>query len=298
MKKLLKTLGILCVCLLLAAAPAFASGFVPEPTIQPEPAIKPQHSAKISVTLRQTGTITSQTCRFVLAPAEGEEGNPLPDADENVTIEGGKAVLTITSDRGEVTYLLTINTYTRPGVYSYTLRQEAGTDYRTTYDSTEYNVFVYVTNAAEGGFDYTTAAYRKGNDEDKCDIVFVNYREPDPTATPSPTPTPEPTATPTPEPTATPTPEPTATPTVEPTATPTVEPTATPTVEPTATPEPTAEPTATPTVKPTAKPDDTPKTGVQDRWPAYLIGAAVVLALGACSFVLLRRKEDSANEKK
>ena len=40
------------------------------------------------------------------------------------------------------------------------------------------------------------------------------------------------------------------------------------------------------------------KTGVQDRWPAYLIGAAVVLALGACSFVLLRRKEDSANEKK
>lgn len=276
MKKLLRNLVVLCVCLLLACAPAFAAY---------------ETTATIPVTVRQTGPITRQTYRFVLAPAEGEEGNPMPDEG----VENGKAVLEITTDRYETKDNFEIR-YTRPGVYTYTLRQEAGTDYRTTYDSTEYKVVVYVVNDGKGGLEATTVAYRKGSEKKCDDIVFVNDREPDPTASPSPTPTPEPTATPTVEPTATPTVEPTATPTVEPTATPTVEPTATPTVEPTE--EPTAEPTVKPTTKPTAKPGDVTKTGVQDRWPAYLIGAAVVLALGACGFVLLRRKEDSANEKK
>ena len=260
MKKLLRNLVVLCVCLLLACAPAFAAY---------------DTNATIPVTVRQTGPITRQTYRFVLAPAEGEEGNPMPAEG----VENGKAVLEITTDRYETKDNFEIY-YTRPGVYTYTLRQEAGTEYRTTYDHTEYEVVVYVVNDGEGGLKATTVAYRKGSEKKCDDIVFVNDREPDPTATPSPTPTPEPTATPT----------------VEPTATPTVEPTATPTVEPTE--EPTAEPTVKPTTKPTAKPGDTPKTGVQDRWPAYLIGAAVVLALGACGFVLLRRKEDSANEKK
>lgn len=247
MKKLLRNLVVLCVCLLLACAPAFAAY---------------ETTATIPVTVRQTGPITRQTYRFVLAPAEGEEGNPMPDASGNVTREGETAVLEITTDRYETKDNFKIH-YTRPGVYTYTLRQEAGTEYRMTYDRTEYTVVVYVVNDGKGGLEATTVAYRKGSDK-KCDVVFTNYREPDPTASPSPTPTPEPTATPTVEPTE----------------------------------EPTAEPTVKPTTKPTAKPGDTPKTGVQDRWPAYLIGAAVVLALGACGFVLLRRKEDSANEKK
>ena len=272
MKKLLRNLVVLCVCLLLACAPAFAAY---------------ETTATIPVTVRQTGPITRQTYRFVLAPAEGEEGNPMPAEG----VENGKAVLEITTDRYETKDNFEIR-YTRPGVYTYTLRQEAGTDYRMTYDRTEYTVVVYVVNDGKGGLEATTVAYRKGSEKKCDDIVFVNDREPDPTATPSPTPTPEPTATPTVEPTATPTVEPTATPTVEPTATPTVEPT----VEPTD--EPTAEPTKAPKPTSTPKPGDVTKTGVQDRWPAYLIGAAVVLALGACSFVLLRRKEDSANEKK
>ena len=256
MKKLLRNLVVLCVCLLLVCAPAFAeyktTGIIP-------------------VTVRQTGPITRQTYRFVLAPAEGEEGNPMPAEG----VENGKAVLEITTDRYETKDNFEIR-YTRPGVYTYTLRQEAGTDYRMTYDRTEYTVVVYVVNDGKGGLEATTVAYRKGSEKKCDDIVFVNDREPDPTATPSPTPTPEPTA------------APTAEPTVEPTAAPTVEPTAEPTAEPTKAPKPTSTP----------KPGDVTKTGVQDRWPAYLIGAAVVLALGACSFVLLRRKEDSANEKK
>ena len=276
MKKLLRNLVVLCVCLLLACAPAFAAY---------------ETTATIPVTVRQTGPITRQTYRFVLAPAEGEEGNPMPDASGNVTREGETAVLEITTDRYETKDNFEIR-YTRPGVYTYTLRQEAGTDYRMTYDRTEYTVVVYVVNDGKGGLDSQINAYRKGSEKKCYDIVFVNDREPDPTATPSPTPTPEPTATPTPAPTDTPTPAPTDTPTPAPTATPTVEPT----VEPTA--EPTAEPTKAPKPTSTPKPGDVTKTGVQDRWPAYLIGAAVVLALGACSFVLLRRKEDSANEKK
>ena len=269
MKKLLTNLCILCVCLMLACAPALAAY---------------EAIGTIPVTVRQTGPITRQTYRFVLEPVDGA---PLPEPSDKVTLtEDGTAVLEITTDRGTLSDAFSIR-YTRPGVYNYTLRQEAGTDYRMTYDRAVYNVTVYVVNDGNGGLETTTVAYRNAATE-KGDIIFENDREPDPTATPSPTPTPEPTATPTVEPTATPTVEPTA----EPTATPTVEPTATPTVEPTATPTAEPKPTAT------AKPGDTPKTGVQDRWPAYLIGAAVVLALGACSFVLLRRKEDHANENK
>ena len=200
MKKLLRNLVVLCVCLLLACAPAFAAY---------------ETTATIPVTVRQTGPITRQTYRFVLAPAEGEEGNPMPDASGNVTREGETAVLEITTDRYETKDNFKIH-YTRPGVYTYTLRQEAGTEYRTTYDSTEYKVVVYVVNDGKGGLDSQINAYRKGSEKKCDDIVFVNDREPDPTATPSPTPTPEPTATPTPAPTDTPPPAPTEMP--EPTA--------------------------------------------------------------------------------
>ena len=158
MKKLLRNLVVLCVCLLLACAPAFAAY---------------ETTATIPVTVRQTGPITRQTYRFVLAPAEGEEGNPMPAEG----VENGKAVLEITTDRYETKDNFEIR-YTRPGVYTYTLRQEAGTDYRMTYDRTEYTVVVYVVNDGKGGLEATTVAYRKGSDKKCDDIVFVNDRLP------------------------------------------------------------------------------------------------------------------------
>lgn len=36
--------------------------------------------------------------------------------------------------------------------------------------------------------------------------------------------------------------------------------------------------------------------GVEDNWPKYLIGAAVILAVGIGAFIVLRRKDEDADE--
>lgn len=61
------------------------------------------------------------------------------------------------------------------------------------------------------------------------------------------------------------------------------------------------KPKATPTPAPTgevtpAPTGSTTPTGVEDNWPKYLIGAAVILAVGIGAFIVLRRKDEDADE--
>lgn len=58
-------------------------------------------------------------------------------------------------------------------------------------------------------------------------------------------------------------------------------------------PETTPKPTDAATPAPTGS--ATP-TGVEDNWPKYLIGAAVILAVGIGAFIVLRRKDEDADE--
>ena len=84
MKKLLRNLVVLCVCLLLACAPAFAAY---------------ETDATIPVTVRQTGPITRQTYRFVLAPAE-----PAPPSFDELLAVNEDVCAWLTIDNTRIDY--------------------------------------------------------------------------------------------------------------------------------------------------------------------------------------------------
>lgn len=67
--------------------------------------------------------------------------------------------------------------YHYPGTYYYTVSQIAGTDKKTTYDNTEYQVDVYVTESENGGLFAQPILYLKGEDEKKAELAFKNTRE-------------------------------------------------------------------------------------------------------------------------
>ena len=67
--------------------------------------------------------------------------------------------------------------YHYPGTYHYTVSQIAGTDKKTTYDNTEYQVDVYVTESENGELFAQPILYLKGEDEKKAELAFKNTRE-------------------------------------------------------------------------------------------------------------------------
>ena len=72
--------------------------------------------------------------------------------------------------------------YTNPGTYHYTLSQEKGTDRKTTYDETVYNVDVYVTEDEDGRMSAEPVIYLNGSSGKKQSAGFRNIRKPDRTA--------------------------------------------------------------------------------------------------------------------
>ena len=67
--------------------------------------------------------------------------------------------------------------YTYPGTYHYTLSQEKGTDKKTTYDETVYNVDVYVTEDEDGRMSAEPIIYLNGSNEKKQSAGFRNIRK-------------------------------------------------------------------------------------------------------------------------
>ena len=74
-------------------------------------------------------------------------------------------------------------TYTLPGKYHYTVKQDKGTDKDTTYDETVYNVDVYVTENDAGEMAAKVVAYVKGNDDKTDKLSFQNKKTAPPAAT-------------------------------------------------------------------------------------------------------------------
>lgn len=72
--------------------------------------------------------------------------------------------------------------YTYPGTYHYTLSQKKGTDKKTTYDETVYNVDVYVTEDEDGRMSAEPVIYLNGSSGKKQSAGFRNIRKPDRTA--------------------------------------------------------------------------------------------------------------------
>lgn len=67
--------------------------------------------------------------------------------------------------------------YHYPGTYHYTVSQIAGTDKKTTYDNTEYQVDVYVTESENGELFAQPILYLKDEDGKKEELAFKNTRE-------------------------------------------------------------------------------------------------------------------------
>lgn len=72
--------------------------------------------------------------------------------------------------------------YTYPGTYHYTLSQKKGTDKKTTYDETVYNVDVYVTEDEDGRMSAEPVIYLNGSSGKKQSAGFRNIRKLDKTA--------------------------------------------------------------------------------------------------------------------
>lgn len=67
--------------------------------------------------------------------------------------------------------------YTYPGTYHYTLSQEKGTDKKTTYDETVYNVDVYVTEDEDGRMSAEPIIYLNGSNKKKQSAGFRNIKK-------------------------------------------------------------------------------------------------------------------------
>ena len=64
--------------------------------------------------------------------------------------------------------------YDYPDIYHYTVSQRQGAENKTIYDSTVYQVDVYVTEDADGKLHADAAAYVKGSTEKKAELDFHN----------------------------------------------------------------------------------------------------------------------------
>ena len=64
--------------------------------------------------------------------------------------------------------------YDDPDIYHYTVSQRQGAENKTIYDSTVYQVDVYVTWDADGKLHADAAAYVKGSTEKKAELDFHN----------------------------------------------------------------------------------------------------------------------------
>lgn len=123
-------------------------------------------TVEIPVSIELTGTLPTPAEKFTIEMKADDASFPLPS--------GASGVYT-TEITGAGSTKLQI-TYTRVGIYTYTIRQLPGTNEDCYQDATEYTVTVYVTNAEGGGLDTTVAIYEKDKDDaiKQHEIVFKN----------------------------------------------------------------------------------------------------------------------------
>lgn len=93
------------------------------------------------------------------------------ESTEFQTVETTK--VTLRNGQGDVFQIR----YTCPGTYSYTIRQEKGSDRYTTYDDTVYAVDVYVTEDEKGQLFAEPVVFIRGNDEKQEKVHFSNVRQ-------------------------------------------------------------------------------------------------------------------------
>lgn len=134
----------------------------------------PSVEVPITVTLEGAPPVETETYNIIFEADNPEY--PMPEASEE-----GSYTLSI---EGEGTATLPAISFSSLGIYTYTIYQLEGSNLLGSYDETEYNLVVYVTNALDGsGLETTVLLYRVGETAKLEEIVFVNeYEQPGPVA--------------------------------------------------------------------------------------------------------------------
>lgn len=125
---------------------------------------------EIPITIELTGKVPSTPENLAVVLTAKETGNPMPEGAAD-----GTYTMTVA---GSVTQNFPMITYTRTGIYHYTIHQEKGTNTKGTYDTNQYYITVSVTNV-ENGADALAAAFvvHAGTDETQPksgEIKFAN----------------------------------------------------------------------------------------------------------------------------
>ena len=123
------------------------------------PVCAAEKTVEAKIPVSSTGKNTKESFSYHLK-AETSEFQTL--ATDNLSLRDGET--------GSFSVL-----YTYPGTYHYTISQEKGTDKKTTYDETVYNVDVYVTEDEEMSAE--PVIYLNGSNGKKQSASFVNIKE-------------------------------------------------------------------------------------------------------------------------
>lgn len=125
------------------------------------PVCAAEKTVEAKIPVSSTGKNTKESFSYHLK-AETSEFQTL--ATDNLSLRDGET--------GSFSVL-----YTYPGTYHYTISQEKGTDKKTTYDETVYNVDVYVTEDEDGKMSAEPVIYLNGSNGKKQSACFINTKE-------------------------------------------------------------------------------------------------------------------------
>ncbi len=130
-------------------------------------------TAELSVDISVSGTAPATPEEYAIELKAADPANPMPEGSDS-------GVYTLLA-KGKGTFGFPVITYTRVGVYRYTVRQVPGTTPLCTYDDTVYNVCVTVINDNAGGLEaYVTVRMNDGGDKPDNISFKVSYKTDDP----------------------------------------------------------------------------------------------------------------------
>lgn len=156
--KIVRALCMTVLCAMLPMQMAFAAGDL---------------SVSIPVEISLEGTLPEKAEEFVVEMAADDVTYPMPEGSKD-----GICTMTLT---GAESMKFPVIRYDNLGIYTYTITQKPGTNPKCTYDTTKYELTVYVTNAEDGdGMEVTAVLYPEGELDKLAGVSFENVYEIEP----------------------------------------------------------------------------------------------------------------------
>lgn len=123
-------------------------------------------SVQIGAEITAEGTLPDPAENRVVRMTADDEANPMPNGQK-----GGSYDLTI-ANTGKATF--PAMTFDKLGIYTYTIRQVAGSYEDCTYDTREYALTISVVNSENGGYEVSVSMRESGKTEKTDAAIFHN----------------------------------------------------------------------------------------------------------------------------